>query len=357
MHLPWGWIKQRPHFLAEHLDRHFDVQVFVRQTFERSVLVNNCLPSGMKLTVIPMLRLTSYLAFMDRLNNRLINMRLRQTLCHFDIIWLTHPDMYELVRWALPEQVKVVYDCMDNYPAFPAEQARPHRVQLLYERERALLERSDQVYVSSEALMATVRQRHQFLKPMTVVNNGVFLEEKIEGTALPVEFVEQMGKARFRLTYIGTIASWLDLDLIQDTVKLFPQIVVFLVGPAEVKIPCHERIVHLGPIDHKFVPAVMAFSDALFMPFVLSELVRDVDPVKLYEYVYSGKPALAIGYPETIKFGDFVYLYNERKQFLMQLEEIVSGRKGAKQPSAKCRQFGKENTWAQRAAFVAGLLN
>ena len=31
MHIPWGWIKQRPHFLAELLSIDFDVDVFYKK--------------------------------------------------------------------------------------------------------------------------------------------------------------------------------------------------------------------------------------------------------------------------------------------------------------------------------------
>ena len=51
----------------------------------------------------------------------------------------------------------------------------------------------------------------------------------------------------------------------------------------------------------------------LVMPFKLDDLVQAVNPVKLYEYVYSHKPAIAIHYAETEQFEQFVHLYRYYK--------------------------------------------
>lgn len=353
MHLPWGWIKQRPHFLAESLDRYFEVTVVVRQSFARIGLVSGQTPPQVPVQVVPMLRLTSYLGFMDRLNNKLINRRLRQLVRAHDLVWITHPDMFELVREVIPPAARVIYDCMDNYPAFPAELNRPGRAELLVRRERQLLARCDAVFVSSAALRETVTRRHGLELPMVVVNNAISPGDGGPGAALPTAIQEHFKRASFCLTYIGTVAPWLDLPLLVATVERFPEVTVFLVGPCEVELPRHERIVQLGPVEHCQVAAVMAASDALFMPFCLNDLVRDVDPVKLYEYVASGKPALAPDYAESRKFADFVHLYADGEELWRLLRELLAGTAGARQPLPACQEFARVNTWTQRAAQIA----
>lgn len=36
MHVPWGWIKQRPHFFAEYLNKDFDVDVVYKKPLKVS---------------------------------------------------------------------------------------------------------------------------------------------------------------------------------------------------------------------------------------------------------------------------------------------------------------------------------
>ena len=42
MHVPWGWIKQRPHFLAEQLSDDYEVSVVIPKSFRvPNLTVNN----------------------------------------------------------------------------------------------------------------------------------------------------------------------------------------------------------------------------------------------------------------------------------------------------------------------------
>lgn len=41
MHVPWGWIKQRPHFLAEELSKSFSIDVYNHKPFRTSSLIKN----------------------------------------------------------------------------------------------------------------------------------------------------------------------------------------------------------------------------------------------------------------------------------------------------------------------------
>ena len=43
------------------------------------------------------------------------------------------------------------------------------------------------------------------------------------------------------------------------------------------------------------------------MPFKLNDIIRDVDPVKLYEYISMGKPVISVYYKEVNQFRDFVF--------------------------------------------------
>ncbi len=356
MHVPWGWIKQRPHFLAEELTRHFDVHVFHRKTFGRNTLVQNIVPSGLTVSVIPMLRLTSLSGVMDHLNNRRIARYFGAHIADYDIVWVAHPDMFELVSPVVPPSAVVVYDCMDDHGAFPEVSCNAGLARRLWVREQRLLDRSDIVFVSSESLGETLRERYGLARQPLVVNNGLSLEDAADAPSLPAEVAGPMAEASFRLVYIGTIAPWLDFPLILETVERFPQVTVFLCGPSDEPIPAHERIVHLGPIQHRYVGGVMAAADALFMPFQLCELVRGVDPVKLYEYVHSCKPALALRYPETLKFGEYIDLYQTQEEFFELLAGLVSGVRGAKKSCDVCRAFSAANTWEMRAAYIASVV-
>jgi hypothetical protein len=357
MHLPWDWIKQRPHFLAEELSLRCSVEVvyrFYRVPFEGKLVRNVCRHS-LKLRSLVILPFNRF-APVAALNGLLLRGYLRRSIHQYDVVWFTHPEMFEAIGPIVPASARVVYDCMDNHCAFDLARHNPALDRRLRKNEQALLERCDTIIASSGELRDMLVTRYGVKRPVHVVNNGIHLEEEISLPPLAPEVEEALAGASFRLTFVGTVASWLDGELLLAALERFPDLTVFLFGPREVTVPEHPRLRQMGPVPHDQIFTVMDRSDALIMPFRVTELVRGVDPVKLYEYVYSGKPALAVEYPETRKFGDFVHLYREGEELMTLLQKLLSGTLAPKRTLRECRNFALANTWKHRADVVARLL-
>ena len=107
--------------------------------------------------------------------------------------------------------------------------------------------------------------------------------------------------------------------------------------------------------EYKKIFPIIQLSYALVMPFVVNELIRSVNPVKLYEYIYSGKPVIAARYEETEKFGDFVYLYKDSSDFIRIVETINKANKD-EDYLTKCRDFVMSNTWESRCKVINNAL-
>ena len=93
--------------------------------------------------------------------------------------------------------------------------------------------------------------------------------------------------------YVGTISEWFDFDLLISILDEYKTINAVLIGPSDVKIPKHDRIHYLGTVERKYIFNIMSHAWVLVMPFLINELVKSVNPVKLYEYIYMGKPIIA----------------------------------------------------------------
>lgn len=357
MHLPWDWIKQRPHFLAEELSSLCPVEVvyrFYRVPFEGKLVRNPCRQS---LQVRPVVILPfNRFAPVAALNGLLLRAYLRRCIARFDVVWFTHPEMFEAVGPIIPASARVVYDCMDNHCAFDLVTHNAALGRRIRKSEQALLDRCDTIFTSSQALGEMLASHYGVKQPIHVVNNGIHLEQGLPLAPLAPAMEAALAAAPFRLTFVGTIAGWLDANLLVAALDRFPGMTVFLFGPSEVALPEHPRLRQMGPVSHEQVFTVMERSDALVMPFRVTELVRGVDPVKLYEYVYSGKPAISVDYPEVRKFAEFVYLYRGEEEFMTLLENLLAGTVGPKRPAVACRNFARDNTWQKRAESVKGIL-
>ena len=100
----------------------------------------------------------------------------------------------------------------------------------------------------------------------------------------------------------------------------------------------------------------MEAADVLIMPFNLNELILSVNPVKLYEYVLSGKPCLAPKYGETEPFQDYVYLYYNKEDAINTITAILAGNLGTKKSKEDCTAFARQNTWEERGGVINNIL-
>jgi len=357
MHLPWGWVKQRPHFLAEHLVPYFDIDLFYRFYYVpfEGRLVRNAVQGGLRVIPFPVLPFNRF-GWVADINALLIRTFLRRRISSYDIVWVTNPDMYEIVRPIISDNVRVVYDCMDNHLEFSLIKNNRQLYRRMQGAEWQLMREAQTVIASSGTLAQALVERYGLNRRIDIVNNAIFLSDSMQ-TQLERSVEDRIAAAQFKLVYIGTVASWMDMELLEAAVTKHNSVTIFLFGPSEASIPSHERIVHLGPIQHSQIYRVLDLADALFMPFKLDELIRGVNPVKLYEYIYSGKPTISVRYYESEKFSDYVHLYTGRDEFLMLLDELISGTLKAKKALDQCRDFAIANTWEVRAEQVSQLLD
>jgi teichuronic acid biosynthesis glycosyltransferase TuaH len=351
--VPWDWVKQRPHFIAEALAMRHDITVVHNKPYTRFKLVRNTRPGHLNLIelyVIPF-------AYLSGLNAYLISRQMKKLVADSDIIWLTHPFQFHQIKGALSEDSKVVYDCMDNFLEFKHIKMDKDLSNRVIDIERQLVERSAAVITSSHYLKKMLTRRYSPSREPYVINNALSINKEWAAPAGATEMsLKRPGKTTVTLSYIGTIAPWFDFDLVLDSLAQNDKITYHLYGPCEIPIPQHKRLIYHGPVPHEQLQQIMATSDALVMPFKLNDLVYAVNPVKLYEYIYSHKPAISVQYAETEQFEPFLHLYHTRDDYFRLVNQLADGNLWPKQSQRECLAFAERNTWESRAERVLDIL-
>lgn len=344
MHINWGWIKQRPHFFAEGLDKDFNVNVIF------PIIYKSNLKSGENLNIknntffkLPD-RIISRSSLFYFLNYLIVNFQLILKMLIFkpDIIWLTHPVFSGVLRWK-SKNTKIIYDCMDDHQLFWGKRNGKMVID-----ERRLIADADIVFFSSETLLRRKIIKSEAEKSF-VVNNGCasyflnLLSSRVESG--------ENSPNRFVIGYFGAIAEWFDWESILLILNNFDNVYFKLAGPCEKKIFESERIEYCGILKHEKLEGFASGCDALIMPFKVNELIEAVDPVKLYEYISFLKPILAPKYSETERFSKFVSLYHNNDELLYLLDEMIGG-KGRKFVRSEALYFIENNTWDVRIDFI-----
>lgn len=348
MNVDWDWVKQRPHFLAQHLSRSHDVLVLYPYAWRRSHLARND-RDGVRLCRIFRLPFGGRLAFIGKLNVVLLRVMARVFLGWYrpDIVWISSPELFEYLPASFPG--RLIYDCMDDALAFPGNVPRRDS---LATSEKKLINACAQVFCSSGNLLDKLIARSGQPEKYSIVHNA--FEPAAFSSA--VEYAEpEKREGRYVLGYVGTISSWLDSEALVEIVDALPSVEIHLIGPVEnrgASFPQHERIKYLGVIRHSDLQMHTAGFDALIMPFKVTELIRSVDPVKLYEYIFFDKPIVSVRYPEIEKFSDFVDFYTDYEELVAILVRYSNDGFRKKYSDEGRFKFITANTWAHRVACI-----
>lgn len=356
MHIPWGWIKQRPQFIAEELAKKCEVDVFYRKSNHNKegenphLQVGNLRVKGFRNWPLERLKFIP-LPLSYRINKWIWN-AIGIVIDDYDYVWVTDPILW----WAFKDKInhkktKVIYDCMDDYSAFPYMDEYPEYKLFKENNEKMLIKEADFVFCSAKALQQKLQNRFGIKRIYNIVNNAITNDittynNNVDGISLPDN----------SLVYIGTISEWFDFNNTLRALDEYKNLHVILYGPKRMKrIPMHERLEFRGSTPHVNILSIMDKAKGLFMPFVLNELIESVNPVKLYEYIYSGKPILATRYGESEPFAEYVTLYSNYQEFSAFIRNQVLS--DSYVDKKKMQSFALCNTWEARTKQILEIMS
>jgi len=343
MHVDWNWIKQRPHFIEEHLEDEFDVVVLCPRNYRIKEYHDK--QNIHVFYTIPFVRRFPVLWRIDHFRDRQF-VRKYIDKEKPDIIYATHPRYGEYIPKSY--EGKVLYDCMDDMLSFNKKSGYVSRIS---KQETIMMDRADIVLATSENLKAILNNRYpNSIYKTHLIRNGY--DGKI------AEIKQFPTSPIFTFCYFGTISHWFNFDYILKSLIDFPNIQYKLIGPIEAgtNIPQHERIMYRPPVKHDELLEATRDTDAFIMPFQLNDLILSVDPVKLYEYINFGKNILCVEYPEIKRFENFVYFYKDYESYKSQVKELITC-SSTKYSEEDRLVFLSDNTWEKRTKDIVTLLN
>jgi len=360
MHIPWGVIKHRPHFIAEYLSKYYKVNVFHKKVYKNNIWTKNKISNDIdNIEIKELFRLPfERYILIQKISSIIIKFQLKKIIKQSDIIWFTHPNLFTAIKDILPKNIKIIYDCMDDAIEFFPEISSFKIRKKIINDERELMKRSNIVFTSSNYLKRKLISRYNIYKKIYLINNAIFLDkiDSYYNIKLPFSIKDKLEKIKIKLIYIGAISKWMNLELIIQSLKQYKEITYIFFGLKYINLPKHDRLLYFGPIENKYIFKIMGEADALIMPFKVNELVLSVDPIKLYEYIFSGKPSISIKYGEALKFKEYIYLYKNKDEYFNFIKNLIERNLPPKKSLEECRKFTLENTWKKRTDNIINLI-
>lgn len=234
---------------------------------------------------------------------------------------------------------RMVYDCMDHHEGFGNVSVE------MIVAEKSLMAESDVLVVTSDWLRNACEGKNANV--FTVRNACDFKHFSTQP-----ERVFQDPKKRRIIGYYGAIAEWFDVELVRKVALAFPDHLVMMIGAdtcnASTQLADLPNIEFFGEIPYAELPHYLYAFDICVLPFRVIDLTLATNPVKVYEYLCSGKPVVSVSLPEMKQFGELVYTAEGHEAFVAECHQALSESRESDIVRRRIA-FASQQTWKHRA--------
>ena len=234
------------------------------------------------------------------------------------ISWFVIPHPAALAK-RLGERMTVYY-CIDDYASYPGMDPR-----VIQELDDYLTRLADVVFVAPAALVEAKRAMNPNVHASP---HGVDFDLFARASDPAVEpAAEARDIRRPVIGYFGTVGEWMDFDLVTFLARSRPEWTFLFVGFCATDVsPLREcpNIVLAGPRRYEELPQWARVFDAAIYPPRVNRQVKHSNPLKLREYLATGKPVVAMTTPETSRFSGVVTLADNPEAFLAALDGALA---------------------------------
>ena len=234
------------------------------------------------------------------------------------ISWFVIPHPGALAKHL--DEALTVYYCIDDYAAYPGLDRVA--IQAL---DDLLTPRADVVFAAPRALLEPKRRLNPevHFSPHGV-DFDIFSKASDPATA-PAE--ETAALRHPVIGYFGSLGEWLDYDLLVYLARSRPEWTLLLVGYASADVTrlreC-PNVVLAGPKPYETLPRWAKAFDVAIYPHQVNRQTKHSNPLKLREYLATGKPVVSVKTPETAAFAEFIHLAETPEQYLAAIERALA---------------------------------
>jgi GT2 family glycosyltransferase/glycosyltransferase involved in cell wall biosynthesis len=231
---------------------------------------------------------------------------------------------------------KLIYDCMDDHAGFG-------NTGNVIAEEPHLISASHLVLASSKNLYNRILPQNQHTVLIRNAADYAFFSQQ------PATRYSGRGYAKV-IGYYGAIADWFDWQLIEEVSSSFPDCEVLLIGDDSVgvgkKLAHCRNVTFTGEVPYQQLPYYLYAFDVCIIPFKITPLTLDTNPVKAYEYLSAGKPVVAVDLPELHAFANLVQIAKTPEDFVQKIKLQLEV--NSPQEVEKRQVFAASQTWLSR---------
>lgn len=263
-------------------------------------------------------------------------------------LWTFLPTADEYVT-TLGESL-VVYYCTDEWSTFTDLDGCK-----MSAMERRLMQRSDVCFMTAHSLLESKKgiNPNSFLASHGV-DHAHFAKALAPSTIAPAEIATLPHPI---IGFFGLIDERIDQELLARIAQMHADWSIVVIGRRDVDTGALRSVpnIHLlGRRPNEALPGYCRAFDVGIIPYAVNERTRDINPIKLREYLSAGLPVVSTDLPEVKFYSDKVYVAHGHDEFIAKIEQAL--REDSPEARWKRSDSMRGETWEVTVAGVCDAL-
>ncbi|MGE4535799.1 MAG: glycosyltransferase [Desulfovibrio sp.] len=296
---------------------------------------------------------------LERANHRSWLAQLRRFVKHVRfpdgyVLWLYHPSQRDALDALGDDAELVVFDWTDDWLLALPGDYDPEARKILEDNQREMLCRADVVFAVSNTL---TKRAKVWCPEVHCLPNAT--DPEVFRPREPGRPESPLMARRPALVYLSQITERLDVALVRAVALARPDWTMLLIGPVvgpeTLVAPLRSlpNVVLVGPLPVKEAATLAAQADVCLLPHREDALTGTLDPIKLYDYLATGRPIVSTAVAMHRDLAPLVRVASGPRAFIEAVEAALAEPPGAAE--RRCRA-ARAHTWARRAGQAADVL-
>lgn len=338
-HLRWDFVYQRPQHIISRLSESYNVLVVEEPIANEDGKLYQLVTINPNLTI-----LKPQVDSIVEIHKILQQLHIKT----IDFAWFYSPAFVDLLPYLKINTV--IYDCMDELAQFKGAS------QKLRAQEKFLIEEADLVFTGGKSLYEAksklTSNAHCFPSSVDVPH----FQKATNALSLPKDMADIKAPI---VGYIGVIDERIDLELLQQTSNLLPNVSFVMLGPlAKIDpddLPRASNIHYLGMKKYNELPSYLKAFDIAMMPFALNEATEFISPTKTLEYMAADKPIISTAITDVVRdYSEALNIVSTAEEFAKSITDILTA--DYSHDPAKYENILNKTSWNNTVHEMVGLI-
>ena len=269
---------------------------------------------------------------------RSVQKKLDELFFEKPIIVVTAPNACDYIGRFKEE--KVIYYCVDDFSEWPGLDRK-----LVSTMEDNMITQADRFIATSIDLKKRIEKKGKCVHLLT---HGVDYEHFSKKN--DVEHSALINIPKPRIGYFGLFDKRSNIDLIINVAKQLPNVSFVITGSIEVDKTDLEKIPNIyftGKIPYTELPKMASGWDICMLPYIVNKLTDAIQPLKIKEYLSTGKPVISTPIKEAVRLQEYIILASSTQEWVDKIKLIISGAKNI--DMEKRKEFLNNEGWESKS--------